>query len=370
MLQSTTRAWGSPSRYIQGRYELNNIREYTEVYGKKVFFLIDVFFYANMKEKFEAIYAESDSKIQVEQFGGQCTAKEIDRCAALCKDLHPDVVVGIGGGKTMDTAKGVADQYGAATVIVPTTASTDAPAMGLSVIYTEEGEHVGARHYKKNPDLVLVDTDIICKAPIRFLVAGIGDALATWPETRANLRSYSPNYVNKGYRQTLAGTAVAKACHETILSKGISAKIAAEQGLCTVDVEDVIEANTLLSGLGVQNTSCAGAHSIAEGITVLPPCARLLHGEVVAFGILVQLIVEGAPSEEIEEMYDFFEAVGLPTTFADLGIADATDEDIMKVAVESMKSYWDVQPHPVNPQMVFDGIKMANRLGMMKKESD
>ena len=367
MLQSTTRAWGSPSRYIQGRFELNNIRKHTEVYGRKVFFLIDVFFYANMKAKFEEVYAGSDTAIQCEQFGGQCTEKEILRCTELAKELQPDVVVGIGGGKTMDTAKAVADNYKAATVIVPTTASTDAPAMGLSVIYTEEGEHIGARHYKKNPDLVLLDTDIIAKAPIRFLVAGIGDALATWPETRANLNSYSPNYVNGGYRQTLAGTAVAKACHETILAKGISAKLAAEQGLCTADVEDVIEANTLLSGLGVQNTSCAGAHSIAEGITVLPPCARLLHGEVVAFGILVQLIVEGAPSEEIEEMYDFFNAVGLPTTFADLGIADATDEDIMKVAVESMKSYWDVEPFPVNPQMVFDGIKMANKLGMLKK---
>ena len=96
---------------------------------------------------------------------------------------------------------------------------------------------------------------------------------------------------------------MSKACHETILTKGVSAKLAAEQGLCTKDVEDVIEANTLLSGLGVQNGSCAGAHSIAEGITVLEPCAKLLHGEVVAFGILVQLIVEGAPAEELDELY-------------------------------------------------------------------
>ena len=149
------------------------------------------------------------------------------------------------------------------------------------------------------PDLVLLDTDILAKAPIRFLVAGMGDALSTYPECRANVQSASPNYVNSGYHQTIACIAVSKACHETILTKGVSAKLAAEQGLCTKDVEDVIEANTLLSGLGVQNGSCAGAHSIAEGITVLEPCAKLLHGEVVAFGILVQLIVEAPPPRSL-----------------------------------------------------------------------
>lgn len=363
MIQHGTRAFGSPSRYIQGRYELDRLKEYTDAYGKKVLILVDSFFYKEYKVKFDEMYSGGESSAIVQEYKGEITAEKIDQIGDSVKDFYPDVVAGMGGGKTMDTAKAVADIFKATTVIIPTTASTDAPVIGLSVIYTESGEHIGARHYVKNPDLVLLDTEIICKAPIRFLVAGMGDALATLIETRANLESHSPNYVGKGYCSTVAVRAIAEACHETILTKGVSAKLAAEKGLCTIDVEDVIEANALLSGLGVQNSSCAGAHSIAEGITVLPPCSKLLHGEVVAFGILVELIIEGRPKEEIKEIYDFCNAIGLPTTFEDLGIGQVTPEELMLVAEESLKSYWDVEPFPVTTQMIYDAIVMADCMG-------
>ncbi|ONI42790.1 glycerol dehydrogenase [Candidatus Epulonipiscium fishelsonii] len=364
LTQSKTRAFGSPSRYIQGRYEINSLKEYTDAYGDKVFIIVDTFFYKDYCKKFEEMYK---GNAKVYEYKGEITAERIDEIADTVKDFSPNVVVGMGGGKTMDTAKAVADKYKAATIIIPTTASTDAPAIGLSVLYNDKGEHIGARHYVKNPDLVLLDTDIIAKAPIRFFVAGMGDGLATYIEARANFTSCSPNYVGKGFRPTVAVKALAEACHQTILEKGISAMLATKEGLCTIDVEDVIEANTLLSGLGVQNSSCAGAHSVAEGITILPECAKLLHGEVVAFGVLVQLIIEGRPAEEIEEMYSFFDAVGLPSTFAMLGIPNASDADIMKVAEESLKSYWDTEPFPVDAQMIYDAIKMADILGKQYK---
>jgi len=364
MIQHQTRAFGSPGRYIQGRYEIERLKEYTDAYGKKVFILVDTYFFKEYDAFFEQMYREGGSTVIVQEFKGEITAERIDEIVAAVRDFSPDVVAGMGGGKTMDTAKAVADAFKAATVIIPTTASTDAPVIGLSVIYTAKGKHVGARHYVKNPDLILLDTDIIAKAPIRFLVAGMGDALATYFETRANLESHSPNYVGKGFCASVAVKAIAKACHETVLNKGVSAKLAAERGLCTADVEDVIEANTLLSGLGVQNSSCAGAHSIAEGITILPACGKLLHGEVVAFGILVQLIIEGRPEEEIKEIYDFFRAVGLPATFKDLGIEDVEEKEIKLVAEESLQSYWDVEPFPVTAQMICEAIIMADILGV------
>jgi glycerol dehydrogenase len=362
-IENTTRAFGAPSRYIQGRYELNNLRSYADSFGSKLLIVIDTFFYEEYSKKFEEMYREGGSEVRTLEFSGEIYAEKIDDFADQVRDFSPNVVAGMGGGKTMDTAKALADIFHAATIVIPTTASTDAPCIGLSVLYTKEGEHVGARHYIKNPDLVLLDTEILVQAPIRFLSAGMGDALSTYIETRANLASSSPNYVWSGFASTLAVEALAKTCHQTVLTKGVSAYYAAKNHLCTKDFEDVVEANTLLSGLGVQNSSCAGAHSIAEGLEIIPECRKLLHGEAVAFGNLVQLVMEGRDSKEIQQIYDLYKIVHLPMTFKDLGIENISEEDIMKIARESLKSYWDVEPFPVTEQMVFDCMKMANYLG-------
>lgn len=360
-----TRAFASPSRYVQGRHELDHLPEYTQIYGERVFIIIDCFFYDELSVKFEKMYQGKSSQIMMERFEGQIYAEKINQIAELARPFRPNVVVGIGGGKAMDTAKAVADELHCAEIIVPTTASTDAPASSLSVIYTPEGVHNGTRHYYKNPDLVLLDTEIIVHAPIRYLVAGMGDGLATYVEACANAASDSANYIGRGYRRTLAGMAVAKSCQETILSKGYQAKVAAEQGLCTPDVEDVIEANTLLSGLGFQNTGCAGAHALNAGFSNLSAdeCGKMLHGEFVAFGTLVQLMIEQHPEEEIDRFFRFFRQVGLPTTLEDLGIDRENYKALWKVAEISMKSYWAVEPFYMDAQIVFDGILATDQKG-------
>ncbi len=361
----STRGWGSPSRYFQGPGEIKNLKNYTEKFGTKVFAVIDQFFYETLGTQLQKDYEGSGSVIQTAVFNSEVTAEDIQATADLAKDLNPDVVIGIGGGKTIDTAKAVADIYKAATVIIPTAASTDAPTIALSVLYTKEGEHVGARHYAKNPDIVLVDSDIIAKAPARFLVAGMGDALSTVFEARANGRSDSTNYVNAkegGYRRTKLGVATAEVCYTTLIENGVKALAAAEKHVITEALEDIIEVNILMSGIGVENNGCSGSHSICEGISALPEDRKTFHGEKVGFGVLCQLMVENVSNELLEEVMHFCGQVGLPLALDDLYIEN-TPENLKAIAECSMHSYWDTEPFLVTPELVAAAIDAVDQMG-------
>ena len=207
-----------------------------------------------------------------------------------------------------------------------------------------------------------MDSGIVTKAPIRYLVSGMGDALSTYFEARANDESDSPNYISGGYRRTKASMAIAKLCYKILLEDGLKAKLAVLAGACTEAVENIIEANTLLSGLGFENTGCAGAHSIGDGITALPEGKATLHGERCAFGVICQLVSEGRPMKEIEEVVSFNMSVGLPVTLEDMGI-QPTEANIRTIAEVSLHSFWKAEPFFITAQEIYHDILGANALG-------
>jgi glycerol dehydrogenase len=274
-IEKSARGFGAPSRYIQGPGEIENLLQHTQLFGKSVFAVIDVFFFKDLTAKFQKTFAGTDSTITTEKFAGEITVEEIDRVTAVAKPAKPDVIVGIGGGKTLDTAKAVADNFKSPVVIIPTTASTDAPCSALSVIYKANGEHSHARFYKKNPDLVLVDSQIIAKAPIRYLIAGMGDALSTYFEALANDASDTANYINfessGGYRRTRSAMVVSKLCYDTLLEDGLKAKLAAEKGVCTEALENIIEATRCSRGSALKTR---GARAPIPSETASPRCRQ------------------------------------------------------------------------------------------------
>ncbi len=365
MVTYPVRGFGAPGKYIQGKGEFNHLASYTGRFGQKALVLVDSFFYEDFNVKLRSMYDAAGYDVAVVKFNGEVTLQEMERVTGLASAEQAEVIVGIGGGKTLDVAKGVAADTKLPLVIMPTTASTDAPCSALSVVYHENGQHSHERWYAKNPDLVLVDVEIISKAPVRFLVAGMGDALATYFEARANDWSDSGNYIfmnrdGSGCRRTRLAMAIAKSCYEILLEEGLKAKIAAESQVCTKALEDVVEVNILFSGLGFENSGCAGAHAIANGMTELQGSHKSLHGERVAFGTICQLMIENRPMSEIEEVVGFCLQVGLPTTLEDLSI-EPTEENIRTIAKASTPSNWLCEPFLVTEDLIYDGIVQANQ---------
>ena len=353
----------SPGKYVQGANEMARLCDYAKVYGKKALILITESGYKRIGNIVDGSFASQDFEIVYDYFNGECCNSEIDRLVKIVKDEQCDLTIGIGGGKIFDTAKAVAYYAGTPVFICPTIASTDAPCSALSVIYTEEGVFEKYLFLPANPNLVLMDTDIIAKSPVRLTVAGMGDALATYFEARACKRSGATSCA--GGKTTEAAMALAELCFNTLMDEGVKAKIALEAGVCTPAVEKVIEANTLLSGIGFESAGLAGAHAIHNGFTVLEECHHMYHGEKVAFGTITQLVLENIPQEDLEEIILWCIEVGLPVTLAELGAGKVTDEQLMEVARTACAENDTLHnmPFEVTPETVFAAIKAADAYG-------
>lgn len=325
-----TRIIIGPGKYVQGNGELHRINEHTKAIGKNFLAIASKNGIDRTKGIIEQSFKDTSISLSFEPFKGECSKPEIDRIRKVVKDINADTIIGIGGGKIFDTAKAVAYYENIPVVIVPTIASTDSPTSALSVIYTETGVFSEYLILPQNPMLVLIDTKIIANAPVRLLVSGMGDALATFFEARACMQSNASNMA--GGKPTKAAMALARLCYDTLLEDGLKAKLAVENKVVTKALENIIEANTFLSGIGFESGGLAAAHAIHNGFTVLSQCHHLYHGEKVAFGTIVQLVLENRPLEEIEEVIEFCARVGLPTTLMEMGIKEVEADDIKKVA--------------------------------------
>jgi glycerol dehydrogenase len=353
----------SPSRYIQGPGAIAQLGDHFEKLGKKALILITDSGIKRVSGDIEKGLKAKSLEYAFVEFGRECSRSEIDRVKAAAAEKKADVIVGVGGGKLLDTAKAAAFYAKLPVVIVPTIAATDAPCSALSVVYTPEGVFESYLFLPANPNVVLVDSDIIAKAPARLLVSGMGDALATYFEAKSAAQKEANNCV--GGKASMAALALAKLCLETLFKQGLKAKIALEAGARTAAVEEIIEANTLLSGLGFESGGLAGAHAIHNGMTAIHETHAYYHGEKVAFGTLTQLVLEDYPESEIEAVVRFCVSVGLPVTLADLGI-HAVNHDTLKEAAKLACAPGDTMGNlavTVTPEDVYYGMLAADALG-------
>lgn len=358
-----TKILKSPAKYVQGPGEFTNLQRHFADLGNRIFIIASSSGLKRIKPLLEKNFTGIDIHCKFSFLEGECSEPEVHRLLQLLKDDNCNVVAGVGGGKVLDTAKAVAYYAKLPLAIMPTAASTDAPCSALSVLYKENGEFDRYLFLPASPNLVLVDSDIIAKAPVRLLVAGMGDALATYFEARAVARSGKNNQI--GGKPTIAGTWLAQKCYEVLLEDGFKAKCAVEAGCCTKSVENIIEVNTYLSGVGFESGGLGAAHAIQKGFTFIPKLHAAYHGEKVAFGTIAQLVLENASMSEIGEVITFCRSVGLPTSFIEMGFEPIDVEQLKKAAAMSCVpgATMHNMPFAVTPDDVFGALLTADRLG-------
>ena len=290
-------------------------------------------------------------------YGHDCSEATLDRLRAAIAQHQADVVIGVGGGKALDTAKLVAHQSQLPVVTVPTTAATCAAWTALSNVYSEAGAFLYDVALSRCPDLLILDYDLVATAPQRTLIAGIGDALAKW---------YEASVSSGTSEQTLLIAAVqeARVLRDLLFQK--TAMALAEPG--GAEWREVVDACVLLAGVigGLGGAQCrtVAAHAVHNGLTHLMSSHGALHGEKVAYGILVQLrLEEMAQSSSLaytarQQLLKFYEASGLPRNLGDLGMADVGLSDLQRAADVACRSGSDIHhlPFTVHPETLMGAL--------------
>ncbi|MEM0343027.1 MAG: glycerol dehydrogenase [Thermoplasmata archaeon] len=349
-----------PAKYLQGPGVLSQLGAHVRQYGDRPFVVAGRTSFSKVRARIQAsLLSVGAPMIGYDDTVTECTRAKIADVSAKAETRDADVIIGCGGGKAVDTAKAVGERLKAPVICVPTQCATNADQMADAVIYTEDHRFVEDMYLTRAPVLVLVDTEVIARAPVMYFVQGMGDALASAFEKPAYAASQKGK---RGAEQaTTAALEVNLKCFETLMRYGIQAKKDVEAGRVTEAVEAVVEAIKLQSGFGFGGGGCAAAHAIHNGLTTVPGIARK-HGEIVAFGTLVQMMLEKRPMGEVERVMRWCREVGLPTKLRDLGELDLGRLIAAAERACDPNDTMTCMPFAVTPKMVLEAIQETDRL--------
>lgn len=311
-------------RYIQCEKALSFSGEEIAQAGKKAFVIGGRRALCVSLNKLEQSLKEAGVEYAVGEFEGHCTMANVERYAQKAGKFGAGVIVGVGGGKSIDTAKAVSNLLKLGTVTVPTSPATCAAYAPFSVIYSAKGEVMGNMHHGREMLAVIADMDIMTgRCPSRMLAAGIADAYAKYPEISFTSLAFEKE---NGSVMSRAALALAKFNTGLLYEKGRQACEDVEMKKKTAAADETVYANIALtgqvSGLVSGTKQLAAAHSFYNAVCFYFKDQQMafLHGELVAVGVLLQMHLNGSPDEEIRSVRAFFKSIHVPVSFSDIGL--------------------------------------------------
>lgn len=346
----------SPPKYVQGPGLVDDMHEHIAPIGSRITLICDKHVWGLFGKRVETSCKIGGLELNHFSFSGQASIGQVEKGFESAQKNKSDVIVGMGGGKACDVAKAVGKRMGCKWVTLATIASTDAPTSSLSVLYQDNGDFHSYELHGKNPDLVMVDTEAVSKAPARFLAAGMADAIATRYESAMCAIAGSNTIL--GARPSNAGLALGALCWDNCRKWGLGALKAVEAQTITPALELIVETNTFHSGVGFESGGFSGAHAVHNGITLLPESHVAMHGEIVNFGILVQLVLEQRPDVDLDELIEFSLPLGLPVTLEQIGLSGLNGEKlrIISEAATAPNESIHSMPFPIDAEMVAGAI--------------
>jgi glycerol dehydrogenase len=355
------RLFGSPHRYYQGPGVFDDLGAILAPLGPDPLIVIDAFMLGALGARLEATLAKAGVNATIRSFGGEITYPAIDSLIAGLNGVVPSAAVGIGGGKSLDAAKAIALKLTVPVVTVPTIASNDSPTSAAIAMYDDTHAMIAVDRLPRSPEAVIVDTVIIATAPARLLRAGIGDAIAKKYEAEGCLTGTGRTPF--GTRPLHTAIIIADACYHTLRTHAADALAAAERQQVNDALEAVVEATILMSGLGFENGGLSLAHSMTRGLVKARGAKDAIHGDQVAYGLLVQLAFEERDDSVLADLFAFYRSIGLPVCLPELGMANPTDDEVIELARLTMTAPHLANVRPLATQTgVADAVRRIERL--------
>lgn len=355
------RIFSGPGRYVQGPGALDSLCDMARPFGTRPLVVGDGHVMGMLRDRLAALFDAAGFRPLFRTLAGEITRKAIAALAGGNGSRSPDLVIGVGGGKSLDAAKGVAALLDRPVCTIPTIASNDSPTSAAVAVYDERHVMVAVDRMARNPELVLVDTALIAAAPARFLRAGIGDAISKKFEAEACLSG--TGVTPFGTRPLATAAAIADCCYRTILAHGEAAIAACETGRVTDDLEALVEATVLMSGLGFENGGLSLAHSLTRGLVRARGARDAVHGDQIAWSLLVHLAAEGRDDATLRALIAFYRRIGLPTRLSELGMERPTSMEIEQIADQTMTApHLRNFPVPLDRNGVARAIRRAEAL--------